>query len=146
MTKEIENAGPDHIGIRLWLANEAWKQEFVRRMNEAGFDWYTPSRANLLGHVARKGTKQSLLIERLGISKQAVQQLIDGLVADGVLERIADPEDRRGRIVRYTASGLAAIAVADTIKTEIEDALRDRMGRERFEALHELLGAFAAGD
>ena len=100
MVKQLDenNAGPDHVGIRLWGAYEAWKAEFVSAMVEAGHAWFTPSRATLLGFVPRTGLRQSDLIARMGISKQAVQQLVDGLEGEGVLERIADPDDKRGRV------------------------------------------------
>jgi len=133
-------AGPDHVGIRLWSAYEAWKAEFVTAMSEAGHVWFTPSRATLLGFVSRKGLRQSELIARMGISKQAVQQLVDGLEAEGVLERIADPGDKRGRILRHTAKGRAALDDADRIKTEIESRYRARLGEDRFRLLFEALG------
>ena len=79
-----ENPGDliDHVGWRLWLATRNWQKEFVAGMREAGHDWFTDARATLLAYVARNGTPQSRIIERMGISKQAVQQLIDGLEAD----------------------------------------------------------------
>lgn len=108
-------------------------------MREAGHGWFTDARANLLAHVARAGTPQSALIARMGISKQAVQQLIDGLVAEGILERIGDPDDSRSRIVRYTAEGAKAMRDADRIKREIEDEYRARLGDEHLELLMALL-------
>lgn len=137
--KETDD-GPDHVGIRLWVAWEAWKSDFVAAMNAAGHAWFTPSRATLLGFVPRRGLRQSELIARMGISKQAVQQLVDGLEAEGVLERAADPDDKRGRIVRHTQKGLAALADADRVKREIEGRYRRRMGAERFRLLFEMLG------
>lgn len=142
MVKKLDEnaAGPDHVGIRLWSAFEAWKSDFVSAMNAAGHPWFTPSRATLLGFVPRRGIRQSELIARMGVSKQAVQQLVDGLVEEGVLERVADPEDGRGRIVRHTAMGRAALADADRIKAAIESRYRARIGDERFRLLFEALG------
>ncbi len=145
MTKNSSD-GPDHIGIRLWSAYEAWKADFISAMNEAGHGWFTPSRATLLGFVPRGGLRQSELIARMGISKQAVQQLIDGLEAEGVLERVADPDDKRGRIVRHTGKGRAALDDADRIKSEIEARYRERMGPDRFRLLFETLGEVRRGN
>jgi len=146
LDEKFSAAGPDHIGIRLWTAYEAWKGEFVRAMNAAGHDWFTPSRATLLGFVPRSGLRQATLIARMGTSKQAVQQLVDGLEADGVLERAADPKDRRGKIICYTQRGLAALRDADAIKREIEKRYRQQMGDEPFRVLFELLGKLPPGD
>lgn len=140
LDENARTSGPDHIGIRLWSAYEAWKAEFVAAMNAAGHAWFTPSRATLLGFVPRKGIRQLDLIARMGISKQAVQQLVDGLEQEGILERIPDPDDKRGRIVRHTEEGRAAMADADRIKAEIEAGYEERMGTERFRLLFETLG------
>ncbi|TGT79101.1 helix-turn-helix domain-containing protein, partial [Mesorhizobium sp. M8A.F.Ca.ET.161.01.1.1] len=88
MVKELDEkpeALPDHVGWRLWQASRAWHAEFAAAMRAAGHGWFSEARAGLLGHIPRNGTRQSALIERAAISKQAVQQLLDGLEAEGVL-------------------------------------------------------------
>ncbi len=143
-----ENPGDliDHVGWRLWLANRNWQKEFVAAMRAAGHGWFTDARATLLAHIARNGTPQSRIIERMGVSKQAVQQLIDGLEVEGMVERLPDPEDRRGRIVRHTVRGQAAMRDADAIKQRIEQAYRKRLGTARFEALREALALLNEGE
>ena len=126
---------PDHIGWRLWQANRVWQAEFAATMRLSGHNWFTEARAGLLGHIDRNGTRQTSLIERAGISKQAVQQLLDGLEADGVIERAPDAADRRGKIVRYTPYGLKVLGEADRVKMEIETRYRARIGTELFEAM-----------
>lgn len=138
MVKRLdENPGflLDHVGWRLWRANRAWQAAFAREMRSAGHDWFTEARASLLGYLSRAGSRQSGLIERMGFSKQAVQQLIDGLEAEGVLERVPDPNDGRGKIVRYTAKGLAALADGDAIKFRIEQGYKRRLGAAGMAAL-----------
>jgi DNA-binding MarR family transcriptional regulator len=141
---EMAEALPDHIGWRLWQASRAWQAEFAAAMRAAGHDWFTEARAGLLGHVPRGGTRQATLIERTAISKQAVQQLLDGLEADGVLERLPDPRDGRGKLVRYTRKGLDALRDGDRIKLEIEQDYNARLGQQRFAALMDALRALDA--
>jgi DNA-binding MarR family transcriptional regulator len=136
----LDDKFPDHIGWLLWQANQDWNLDFVERMQAAGHGWFTAARSALMGNIAPKGTKQGVLVDRLGISKQAIQQLIDGLEADDILERIADPDDKRGRIVRLTDKGKAAMKDANRIKLEIEAGYRARIGDEEFARLTELLG------
>lgn len=126
---------PDHVGWRLWQASRAWQTEFSAAMRASGHVWFSESRAGLLGHIPRRGIRQSALIERAGISKQAVQQLLDGLEAEGVIERVADPQDKRGKLVHYTALGSAALRDGDRIKLDIENGYRERLGQGSFEAL-----------
>ncbi|MGF7007297.1 MarR family winged helix-turn-helix transcriptional regulator [Aminobacter sp. BE322] len=134
---------PDHVGWRLWQASRVWQAEFADTMRAAGHGWFSESRAGLLGHIARRGTRQAALIDRAGISKQAVQQLLDGLEAEGVIERAPDPEDKRGKLVLYTPKGLAALDDGDRIKLEIENRYRDRLGEGPFEALMAALRSLA---
>ena len=47
---------------------------------------------------------QTHLAEAYGVTKATVTGLIDGLERDGMVERLADPADRRASLVRLTAS------------------------------------------
>src|SRR5690554_6519557 len=47
----------------------------------------------LLPHIDLAGTRLTTLAERVGVTKQAVGQLLDDLEAYGVIERVPDPED-----------------------------------------------------
>ncbi|WP_295805704.1 MarR family transcriptional regulator [uncultured Nitratireductor sp.] len=135
---------PDHVGWRLSQANSAWRAAFVEAMRAAGHGWMTDARASLLGHVGRRGTPQSVLIERMGISKQAVQQLIDGLEGEGVLRRMSDPRDKRARIVAHTQKGRSALQEANRIKLELEERYRNLLGPEGLAALKSALAALAS--
>ncbi|WP_250888895.1 MarR family transcriptional regulator [Mesorhizobium sp. dw_380] len=135
---------PDHIGWRLWQASRAWQAEFAAAMRVAGHGWFTEARAALLGHIPRVGTRQSTLIDRSAISKQAVQQLLDGLETEGVLERLPDPKDGRSKLVRYTHKGLDALRDGDRIKLQIEQDYIARLGQQRFAALMDALRALDA--
>lgn len=140
---ENTEAWPDHVGWRLWQANRAWQAAFVAAMRDAGHGWMTDARAALLGHIGRRGTPQSALIDRMGSSKQAVQQLVDGLESEEIICRVPDPDDRRARIVVHTEKGRLALRDADRIKREIEQAYRARLGTDRFDALKSALEALA---
>lgn len=137
---------PDHVGWRLWQANRAWQAEFAAGMRAAGHGWFTEARAALLGHLSRKGTRQSALIEKMAVTKQAVQQLLDGLEDEGVIVRVADPEDGRGKLVRYTEKGVAALRDGDRVKRAIERDWVQRIGTERFDALMLALRGLARSD
>lgn len=134
---------PDHVGWRLWQAGRLWVDLFIDGMQRAGHGWFGLAQSNLLGCLARSGTRQGVLAERSGLSKQAVQQLVDDLVAAGILARTPDPKDKRARIVRYTQSGLAAMAEADRIKLAIEADFAARLGARDLERLKTILARLA---
>ena len=123
---------PDHVGWRLWQANRAWVSAFVSAMRDAGHGWFTEARAGLIGQIPRSGIRQSTLIARVGTTKQAVQQALDGLEGEGIVQRVADPADSRGKYVQLTEKGLRALRDGDRIKTEIEKRYVTRLGPDRF--------------
>ncbi|MEZ5668675.1 MAG: MarR family winged helix-turn-helix transcriptional regulator [Alphaproteobacteria bacterium] len=129
----------DHVGWRLWQAAAAWKARFAAEMVAAGHGWYGEARANMIPLLDRAGTRQADLVRRAGLSKQAVQQLVDELERDGVIARQPDPDDRRGRIVVFTAAGLRALADANTVKRRIEADYRAQLGDAAFAALCDAL-------
>jgi DNA-binding MarR family transcriptional regulator len=136
----------DHIGWRLWRLARQWKTEFDAQMLERGYPWITEARGAVIGHLRPGGLPQSALTAALGVSKQAVQQFIDELVAEGAVERVPDPDDRRGKIVRLTARGMASVTVGNAVKREIEKRYRRRAGAERFAVMNEVLDELAQGD
>lgn len=143
MVKKLDdNLEPllDHVGARLWHAYRAWHAEFADAMRSAGHGWFTESRATLLGYIAPSGTRQAALIEKMGVTKQAVQQLLDGLEAERVIERVPDPKDSRGKIVRYTPKGLAALADGDDIKLALHQRMLEKVGKQKFAAMMDALG------
>ena len=139
MVKQLdENELPpllDHVGWRLWRAARQWKAEFEAGMRAAGHAWMTEARGAVIGHLRGGGVPQTELAAALGISKQAVQQMVDELAAEGVVERVSNPADARGKLVRFTAKGAEALAVSNAVKQQIEQGYRERLGAERFAAL-----------
>lgn len=71
----------------------------------------------------------------LGTSKQAVSKLVDGMVADGYVERAVDPEDARGRRVALSRRGRELLAAVEEIYRELEEGWIDVLGAQRVAAL-----------
>ena len=109
-----------------------------------GHLWYGEARGNLMQHVPRHGVAQATLTKRTGLSKQAVQQLLDELVHDGIVHRRPDPADARRKVIAYTRAGLSAVDDADEIKRVIEDDYRAAMGDPALRALRSALTAIVA--
>jgi DNA-binding MarR family transcriptional regulator len=94
----------------------------------------------LFPHVDRQGTRLTELARRLGITKQAVGQLVGDLEQMGVLERADDPLDGRAKLVRFTDRGLRALEHGLHILRGIELEIEARIGRRRMRELHQTLG------
>lgn len=145
MVKKVDELRPDHIGWRLWDAAAAWKAKFAAGMIEQGHDWYAEARSSVVPYVALEGTRQAEIAARMGLSKQAVQQLIQDLEQAGIVRREPDPEDGRGKIVKFTDAGVAAQRDSARIKRDVEAQMRAELGDDDFDTLFRLLGSIGTG-
>ena len=125
----------DHVGWRLWRLARLWKQEFDTEMLRRGYPWITEARGAVIGQLRPGGLPQSALSAALGVSKQAVQQFVDELEREGVVARIGNPADARGKLVVLTPRGAEAIRAGNAVKREIEASYRLRLGEPGFAAL-----------
>ncbi len=143
--RQNDDAPPsiDHVGWRLWCASQAWKEKFLAGMLASGHHWYAEARSSIIPFLDREGTRQGVLVQRMGLSKQAVQQLVDDLEDEGIIERRPDPEDRRGKVVIFTQKGLRAQSDANRVKREVEASFQAKLGKEDFTRLDDLLRRLA---
>lgn len=145
MVKEIDDIRPDHVGWRLWDAAATWKEKFAEQMIVAGHEWYGEARSSVIPYVSPDGTRQSDIVTRMGLSKQAVQQLIIDLEQSGILRRDPDPNDGRGKIVRFTETGLAAQRDSAKAKRKVEAEIRGKLGDKEFDLLMVILKKIGSG-
>jgi DNA-binding MarR family transcriptional regulator len=80
------------------------------------------------------------LAERLACVKSNVTQLVDRLEADGLVNRTADPNDRRSRLAILTDAGRAAYTKGSEIQIQMEQELFGVLTATESETLHTLLG------
>jgi DNA-binding MarR family transcriptional regulator len=125
----------DHVGASLWQMSELWKARFDHEMVKMGHHYFAEARGNIMRHIGPDGVAQTTLVQRMGFSKQAVQQLLDDLVADLVVIRTNDPKDKRSKIIVLTQLGLAALHDANKIKLKIEKDYEKLIGAENLQSL-----------
>jgi DNA-binding MarR family transcriptional regulator len=97
------------------------------------------SHTSLFPHIDLEGTRVTDLAERLGVTKQAVSQLVDDLEAMDVLERVVDPDDARARRVRFTSRGRAGLLDGLAVLGALEDEYAAKIGKRRMKELHRAL-------
>src|SRR5918998_5539564 len=91
------------------------------------------------------GSRLTDLAERSGLTKQAVGEAVAELERKGYLERVADPEDGRAKIIKLTQRGVDAALTGRRLFKEIEDEWAERYGEERVVSLRECVEEIAAG-
>jgi DNA-binding MarR family transcriptional regulator len=75
----------------------------------------------------------------MGISKQAISQLIETLVTLGYVARRPAADDRRRTLLHLTPRGRGAARIIDATVAETEEAMANTIGRERLQELHRAL-------
>jgi DNA-binding MarR family transcriptional regulator len=89
--------------------------------------------------------RQSVLAQELGQAPRSVTQSVEALEREGLVERAADPDDGRSKLVRLTPKGAEALAAGMAAG---EQVLREVFGAMRYQqlvGLDELLDILQAG-
>jgi DNA-binding MarR family transcriptional regulator len=128
------------IGALVRVPTEAIFRRIVRDLNATGFDGLTLAHLAVLRYPGPDGERPSLLAERAGISKQAMNRLLGSLENLGYLKRMDSSDQSRARIVHFTRRGHAAWAKIVEILYEIERDWNAELGAKDFAHLKQLLG------
>jgi DNA-binding MarR family transcriptional regulator len=72
----------------------------------------------ILGRAGERGMSMSAIGREQVLSTGGVTRLIDRMAAAGLVERVSDPDDRRGRLVRLTPSGADTVVRASRVHVE----------------------------
>jgi DNA-binding MarR family transcriptional regulator len=126
----------DTMGIPglLRRARKAYGNPVNQAFADAGFDDIPRNGAYVLARVY-DGSAPADLVRDLGISKQAVSQLIDTMVMRGYLARTPDTEDRRRMVLTLTPRGEAAATVSWQAASGADTELASRLSADGIAAL-----------
>lgn len=138
-------AGSDALAVRTWLSLLACAnlvEGRLRRRLQSRFATTMP-RFDALAQLARapEGMTMGELSQRMMVTKGNITGLVDRLVADGLVERMPVPGDRRASVVRLTEAGGALFRrMGPEMQGWIRELLAGLSHRE-LDDLHELVRA-----
>lgn len=118
------------------LANEAG---IARAREAAGDERLRVAHTALFPHITFEGIRLTHLAERVGVTKQAVAQLVDELEDMGVVERVPDPSDGRAKLIRFSARGQEGLLLGLGVLGELERELAAAVGAKELAAAHRTL-------
>jgi len=122
------------------VATDQFAEELGRRLAAAGLGELRPGHGCVFGNIDPvNGSRLTELAERANMTKQSVGEVTSDLEQRGYLERVADPDDGRAKIIRLTAQGCDAHAIGVRLIEQIEREWGERYGRERIDALRHAL-------
>jgi DNA-binding MarR family transcriptional regulator len=115
---------------------ERWLFEGYRQRGETGL---RSKHGAVIANIDPQGTRPSILAERAAMTRPAMGELVDELEALGYVERVADPEDRRAKLIKPTGKTLARQQLAREVNDEIEATYTARLGHQRHRQLRRAL-------
>jgi DNA-binding MarR family transcriptional regulator len=127
------------IGALLRMPVDAVWGRILSRLHEAGFSDMVPAHFAVMRWPGPQNRRPSDLAKEAGMTKQALNYLLQQLEELGYLTREDDPEDKRSKRVQLTERGYAvARNIRGTVR-QIELEWKRELGTAQFERLQQLL-------
>ncbi len=129
----------DTLGRLLAAAERAVIERTLMRLDAAERGVISFAQFQLMQQICLSSMRLTQLAERMGMSKQAVAQLVDGLESKRLVHRTPDPDDGRAKIIGYTDEGYNLIAVLLDAAMAAEAELAAAMGSDELKSLKAVL-------
>lgn len=106
------------FAMQLAQMSRSWRAEIDRRLNDLGL---SQARWLVLLHLGRFDhlPTQRELAKSVGVEGPTLARLLDSLEAQGLVERLAVPEDRRAKQVALCAKAKPLIEKIEAISTQL---------------------------
>lgn len=110
------------LTIRIVMAGRRWRSLIDEHLRDKG---HSASRMEAMASIAYSpaAATQIQVAKRIGIEGPTLTRTLDMLEADGLVERLPDPRDRRNKHMRLTQTGYEVLAEM----FEITQRLRARL-------------------
>jgi DNA-binding MarR family transcriptional regulator len=135
--KEDESNVP--LPALLTQAKDIALEKLHQRLADEGFEGIRYVHGSVFRFIDTEGSRLTTLAERSGLTKQAIAEVVGELERHGYVERVADSDDGRAKIIRLTDQGRMAQVAAARILTDIEQRWSRRLGRDRITTLRRTL-------
>jgi len=124
-------------------ARGVYAQSIRARLHAIGVDDLPRNGVFVLAGIEPTGGPRQDLPAGLGVSKQAVSQVIDVLVNRGYLTRGPDPGDRRRISLELTGRGQEVVDAALRGVEDVDQRLLERVSADQVEAMRVVLATLA---
>ncbi len=128
-----------YVGAMLRVVWQWVRDQLYAGVLAAGYDDLSAAHVGLWRYPGLDGLRPSQVADRVGITKQSVNDLLGHLERHGYLLRVPDSADGRARVIRLTSRGRR---LEQTIYAEAGSAqlrIAEILGPQRFAHLHSSL-------
>lgn len=127
------------MGRSLYMAWRLFTILAEEKMTDHGYPGYRYTYPAVLSQIDETGIRSITIARRLGLTKQAMTNVVKEMEEEGLLYSELDTTDKRARILYLTQAGRDMLVHIGQCNQEITQQLAEAMGRERLEsALHGL--------
>ena len=117
-----------------------WMDESLQASLEAaGWERMNRTRSMIMLNISAGINRPAQLARNLGVSRQAIHQLLQGMKEEGLLELVPDPDDKRAKVVKFSAQSDGIRQAAQDAILAIETELASRIGKQAFANLKKAL-------
>ncbi|WP_439605705.1 MarR family winged helix-turn-helix transcriptional regulator [Hydrogenophaga sp.] len=132
-----------NAGRVLGNALTRFEARVLELMAQAGHAQTRLPHINLTRHLDRGGTRITVLARRANMTNAAMTELIDQCEGLGLVIRLADPSDRRARVVNFTDAGRVWLAAFSRALKKAERELVEEIGADAAATLFGALARYA---
>jgi DNA-binding MarR family transcriptional regulator len=142
--RRLAKGPPSRLTIDLQRLWTLFGERYNSGMAQTPYADQRVSSGQVFGYIEDEGSTLTELAQRAGISKQAMGELVDRLESGGYVERIANPHDRRAKLIRTTDKGERQIEASRGVTRTIEARWARVLGKQRFNEFRTMLRRLAA--
>ncbi len=125
----------DFLMRRLFDAFSWFDESLQHSMQISGVPGLSRSQSMVMVYLGEGVRRPAALARKLRVTRQAMHKTILDLEDKGYVQLVADPDDRRAKIVQLSPTGLQRHSKAKACLTELERELVARLGRATVAAL-----------
>jgi DNA-binding MarR family transcriptional regulator len=141
MSSATQSIPPLTVGSMLRSAWTELIDEVFEELVAAGFDDLRPVHRSILRDLLTSNLRPSELGARLGLSKQAANDLVREFEVKGYITLEPDPDDGRAKRIVATQRGWQASETAQASSNAVGHRWAELVGEERYAVFEEVLRA-----
>lgn len=118
----------DNVGRAIFAASRVVEADILEILATKGFSEIRLVHLHLYRNLDLDGTRLTELARRANMAKQGMQEIVDRAEAQGFIERKSDPEDRRAKVVVFSARGQQLLKTLHEAVLEMERRMAECIG------------------